>query len=280
MAVPGVDTTLTLALSQRERERSLIGRGFTADVYAWEPGRVVKLFHPARPEAKVELECRVARAVHAAGLPAPAVFDLLEIDGRRGMVMEHVEGVSLFKQVQARPWKLPGAVRQLAELHAKIHQHSAPAELPSQREWIVAGIEAAADLSTNEKRQAQRCLADLPDGTTLCHGDFHPENVILTPRGPLIIDWSRATRGHPLCDVACTCRLFQTAQMPAWAPSHMHLLARLGRSYVVRTYRAHYLKLHRASPDAVDAWNEPLAAAAAGWGAELERYQVNEASQT
>jgi uncharacterized protein (TIGR02172 family) len=253
--------------------RPLVGRGLTADVYAWEPGRVLKLFHRARRETKVELEYRITRAVHAAGLPAPAVYDLLEMDGWRGIVMEHIEGVSLFRQVQARPWRLPAAVRQMAELHAEMHNHPAPADLPSQREWIGRGIEAAASLTANEIQHAKDCLDALPDGTTLCHGDFHPENIICTARGPIILDWSRATRGHPVGDVACTCRLIQTANLPAWAPLHMHLLLRASRTFIRRRYLAHYLKLRPASPTQVDAWQVPLAAAAAGWGPELESYK-------
>src|SRR5262245_19129362 len=128
-------------LPQPLHDRPIVGQGLTAVVYAWEPGRVLKLFPPARPPAKVELEYRIARAVHTAGLPAPTVYELLELDGRLGIVMEHAQGTSLFQQVQARPWKLPVAIRQLAELHAQLHDHPAPPELPSQREWIAGGIE-------------------------------------------------------------------------------------------------------------------------------------------
>jgi len=255
------------------RARALVGTGLTADVYTWEPGRVLKLFHSARPQAKVELEYRITRAVHAAGLPAPAVYELLEIDGRRGMVVEHIEGVSLFRQVQARPWKLPAAVRQMAELHAEIHKHPAPADLPSQRKWIAGGIEAATNLTDHEKQRANDCLAAMPEGAALCHGDFHPENIICTARGPIILDWSRATRGHPLGDVAGTCRLIQTADLPAWVPLHMHLLLRATRAFIHRKYLSSYLQLHPASREEIDAWHVPLAAAAAGWGPELERYE-------
>src|SRR6478752_2749091 len=100
---------------------AIIGRGFTADVYAWGDGRVLKLFHPGAPD-RPEREYRVTRAVHAAGLPAPAVYELVEVDGRAGIVFERVDGPSLFEYVQARPWKLWWAIRRLAELHAQIHR--------------------------------------------------------------------------------------------------------------------------------------------------------------
>jgi len=42
----------------------------------------------------------------------------------------------------------------------------------------------------------------------MCHGDFHPGNVMLSDRGPMIIDWVDACRGNPLADVARTSILF------------------------------------------------------------------------
>jgi aminoglycoside phosphotransferase (APT) family kinase protein len=134
----------------------------------------------------------------------PAAYEFVEVEGRPGIVFERVEGPSLLEHAQARPWTLFEAVRLLAELHAQIHRCVAPVELPSQREWSAGDIDAVADLSATEKEAARRCLAELPDGTALCHGDFHPGNVLITPRGPVIIDWETATRGHPLGDVACT----------------------------------------------------------------------------
>ena len=44
----------------------------------------------------------------------------------------------------------------------------------------------------------------MPDESRLLHNDFHPDNIMLTPNGPVIIDWIDATCGHPLADVART----------------------------------------------------------------------------
>ena len=48
-------------------------------------------------------------------------------------------------------------------------------------------------------------LADVPD--TLLHGDFHLDNVLFPPTGPVILDWARVARGPAfleLADVALT----------------------------------------------------------------------------
>jgi uncharacterized protein (TIGR02172 family) len=242
-----------------------LGKGYTADVYAWGDGRVLKLFHSGGDQERAEGEYRVSRTVHAAGLPVPAAYELIEIDGRCGIVFERIDGPSLYEYVQARPWTLPWAVRQLAELHAQIHHCAGPAELPTHRERIARGIDAAADLSEADRDAARRRLADLPDGAMLCHGDFHPGNVLLAARGEVVIDWGRATRGHPLGDVACTLRLIRTASLPPWSPRPMHWLLACTRPLLQRRYLKRYLRLHAGTRREIEAWQGPLAAAARGW---------------
>jgi Ser/Thr protein kinase RdoA (MazF antagonist) len=239
----------------------LVGRGFCSEVFPWGEQRVLKLFHGRTGRARAEREYRATRAVHAAGLPAPAAYELVEIDGRYGVVLERIDGPSVLESVQARPWTLFDAVRRVAELHARINRCPAPTELPSQRDWIAGGIDAALNLSELERETARRRLARLPDGSAVCHGDFHPGNVLLTSRGPVVIDWDTATRGHPLGDVACTSRLLRLAMLPPWAPAHAHLLLRCLRPLLHGAYLRHYLRLQPGSRRHIEAWEIPLAAA-------------------
>src|SRR5262249_15504970 len=160
------------------------------------------------PPAHAEREYVASRALHAAGVPAPAAFEVLEVGGRCGIVFERIEGVSLLGYTQVRPWSIFRAVRLLAELHAQIHRRTAPAALPSFRERIAARIEAS-DAPEADRKAALEQLAGLPEGAALCHGDFHPDNILLTARGPVVIDWSSASRGDPLGDVAWTSHLMR-----------------------------------------------------------------------
>jgi uncharacterized protein (TIGR02172 family) len=252
-------------LHQPLDETSIVGKGFTSEVHAWDEGRVIKLFHESRPLASIEREFNAARAVHALGLPAPAVHDLVDVDGRLGIIFERVSGRSLLEQVQARPWTLFSGAAQLAELQVRIHTCEAPASLPSQRERIQMRIEAAADLSAADKRQGTRLLDDLPEGSSICHGDFHPGNVIITACGPVIIDWDTATRGNPLGDVACTSRLLQHANLPAWTPIYMHLLLKVSRRMLHATYLRRYQKVRaNTTRREIEQWEQLLALERAG----------------
>jgi Ser/Thr protein kinase RdoA (MazF antagonist) len=116
--------------------------------------------------------------------------------------------------------------RQLAELHFKMHNIVAPPGLRLQREQIESGIRMDANLPDATKDRVRRYLAELPDGEVLCHGDFHPDNVLLTARGPVIIDWMTGTRGYPLADVACTRLLILS--MPGNCPCSQRACSKWG----------------------------------------------------
>ena len=71
---------------------ALIGRGRTAEVYAWDEGRIVKLYWRDWPEATVRHEEEMALLVNEAGLATPRFYGRVEVDGRQGLVYERVDG--------------------------------------------------------------------------------------------------------------------------------------------------------------------------------------------
>src|SRR5262249_16002391 len=94
-------------------------------------------------------------------------------------------------------------------------------------------------------------------------------NVLVTRNGPVIIDWSGASRGHPLADVARTALLLQLGE-PASSPLNRWLLAS-ARALVRRSYVRRYLRLSPSTPEELAAWHLPLAVARLGEGIVEER---------
>ena len=240
---------------------ALIGKGATADVFAWSEGRILKLYKDWMPAIAVEQEYSATRAAQAAGAPVPATYELVEMDGRHGIVFERIEGISLMAELLAKPWKLFSIARQLGELHAQIHEIQAPVELRTQRQQIKNGIEMTQDIVEAEKQVVQSYLMQLPEGESLCHGDFHPDNILLSARGPIIIDWMTGSRGHPSADVARTALLFQTAGLPPGVPVYIRLLINTSRTLLHTIYLNRYLQLHPTERQEIDRWRLPLIAA-------------------
>jgi aminoglycoside phosphotransferase (APT) family kinase protein len=194
---------------------ALVGQGRTADIYRWDNNQMLKLFHTGWSVSAVAHEARISRIVQETGLPVPASGGLMEIDGRHGILFERIDGPTMLRQLGAKPWTAMPLLHAFADLHVRIYAHTmAMGELPSQRQQLRQLIQQASALPAVWTAAALAALDRLPDGTCLCHGDYHPDNVLLSPHGPIIIDWSDATAGNPLADVARTALIVRMGAPP------------------------------------------------------------------
>ena len=238
----------------------LIGNGRTAEVFAWGDGQVLKLYRAGMPAQWVTDEARVGRIVVDAGLAAPAIGDIVEVDGRLGVVYERLDGPSMLEYMAGHPAEIPALGRQFAELHAQMHDCNRP-ELPSQRAGFVAAIEYAPQLSAALKQAALRQLNGLADGQAVCHGDYHPGNLVMTRRGPLVIDWMSARCGNPVADVARTTLMFRMARVPEYYSAETQQALELARRSFYETYLSAYLTRRPFAVEEIEAWIPVLAAA-------------------
>jgi aminoglycoside phosphotransferase (APT) family kinase protein len=233
--------------------------GRTAEIYAWGEGQVLKLYRDWCPPRWVDFEARIGRIAQDAGLPVPAIGDVVEVNGRRGLVYERLEGISMFNTLIARPWTIVRFGWLMAELHAAMHAIQAPSDLPDQRDRLKGAIERAQTLPDDLRRKTLGILETLPDGDRLCHGDFHPDNILMTPRGPIIIDWMTATRGDSAGDVARTLLLMTVGEPPTGAL--IRLLTRLLRGWMRAAYIKRYFELRPVGRERLKQWRVVMFAA-------------------
>jgi aminoglycoside phosphotransferase (APT) family kinase protein len=237
-----------------------IARGRTAEIYAWQDGTVLKLFYEWCPPNWVQAEIATARVVSATELPTPRLLDTMELNGRHGVVFERVEGPSMLRALNARPWMVRTYARLLAELHNLVHQHSGAGFRPL-RPSLRWTIENTDDLPADVRAIALDALERLQDGTALCHFDFHPDQVILTRRGPVILDWMTAHQGAPAGDLARTKLIMEIGQ-PSDASWLQRRLFATWRTIFLRSYLERYRELNPGLRTAdIQAWLVPVAAA-------------------
>ena len=108
------------------------------------------------------------------------------------------------------------------------------------------------------KEVVLRRLERLPDGDSLYHGDFYPNNVIMSPRGPVVIDWSSALRSDPLADVAWTWQLNRMNEPPADMKGRwlIPVLQAAYQGFYLRRYR----QLRPFAEEELTAWKLPMVA--------------------
>lgn len=250
---------------------ALVGQGRTADIYLWDNDQILKLFHTGWSLSAVEQEARISRIVHATGLPVPASGGMMEIDGRYAILFERIDGPSMLRQLGAKPWAAIPMLHAFADLHVSMHAHT-PRELPSQRQHLTQEIRQASALPAEWTAAALDALDHLPDGNCLCHGDYHPDNVLMSTHGPIIIDWSEATAGNPIADVARTALIVRLGAPPPGGMSS--LLIGPTRAFAQSMYVGRYRKRYPALRAELAAWQLPIAAARLGAGIPEEQQQL------
>ncbi len=233
-----------------------MGRGNTSDIVEWGRYAVVKVLHPGIPAEWAEVEAETIRLVRAAGLPAPAVHGVVTVAGRPGIVLDRVDGPSLWDRMVAEPARLAEWTGILVGLQRVLLATPAPAGLSSVAGRIRHQLDSA-PLGPQDRKATAAVLTGLPDGAALCHFDLHPDNVILAASGPVVVDWFDAAAGDPAADVARSSVLMRAET----AVGHLR------QAPVAFLRRLHAEYLHRAvgvlgvSPGEVDRWERPLLAA-------------------
>lgn len=155
----------------------MIASGRDADILDLGGGRVLRR---TRPPRRLTTEAVLMRHVRAAGYPAPEVLE----DREDGLVMERVAGPTMLDDLARHPWRVRRHARTLAALHRDLHRIKAPDGLP----------------------------APFGAGDSVLHLDLHPANVLLSPAGPVVIDWANAARGPAAADVADAWLVLAAAQ--------------------------------------------------------------------
>lgn len=236
----------------------VIGRGRTAEIIAWEDDRVLKLFYADRSYESIQYEYKVSQVVFTSDVASPRPYEMIELEGRHGIVYERVYGDSMLSVLGSRPWTLFAQASLLAELHAAMHGHETN-RLPSQRNLLERQLREVARFFPDIAQAALKVLDQLPDDNKVCHGDLHPDNVILSPRGAVIIDWMNAVMGNPYADVARTLLLGRKAAIPSEMPMR-HVILWL-RSMFTDFYLWRYLQMCPQARAQIEAWALPIAVA-------------------
>jgi aminoglycoside phosphotransferase (APT) family kinase protein len=182
----------------------ILARGRAADVYAFGDGHVLRRY---RSDHDTAHEAAVMDHVRRHGYPAPEV---VEASGR-DLVMERLEGDTMLSDLARRPWRLRSQARTLARLLKGLHALPVPPGLTP--------------------RHART--------TAIVHLDLHPDNVVLTPRGPVVIDWTNAGAGDPSVELADLWALFTCAEPPS-SGRREQIVTRLGRRGFCALLLAHF----------------------------------------
>ena len=169
--------------------------------------KVIKLHDINYNKADVLNEALNQSRMEDSGLNVPKILEVTTLDGQWAIVSEFIEGKTLAQLMEENPDKLDEYLTMFVDLQVKMHATKSPLlnKLSDKMQRKIF----EADLDSNTRYELHTRLTSANKCSQVCHGDFNPSNVILTPEGELyIIDWSHVTQGNASADVARTYLLF------------------------------------------------------------------------
>ena len=229
-----------------------LATGNTAEIFEWG-SRVIKLYKSPSAKRAAFREAAANAAAEALGLPVPKVWGVHELAGRWGIVFDRVTGESFAKSMLSKADNISRYLECMVQLQIGINSYRAPL-FADLKATLAANIAATPHLDESRKRGLLEAMIALPDGDRLCHGDFHPLNILGDTSDPVIIDWLDARRGDPAADV---CRSY--------------LLLRLHAAPIATPYLDAYCRVSEMNRDAVLRWLPYVAAAKLAEGIPAER---------
>lgn len=169
--------------------------------------RCIKLFAAGYSKADILNEALNQARVEECDLNIPKVLEVTTIEGCWAIVSEYIEGQTLSEMIGSSPEKMKEYIDLMVDLQIKVHEQKCPL-LTNLRDKMFRKI-SLTDFDQTTKYDLQTHLEGMPRHNKVCHGDFCPSNIIITPGNvPYIIDWSHVTQGNASADVARTYLLY------------------------------------------------------------------------
>ena len=184
--------------------------------------RCIKLFDEVFSKADVLNEALNHARVEETGLNVPELFEVTRIEGKWAIVSQYIEGENLAGLIASNPKKYDEYMEMFVDLQLKIQSKSCPL-LSRLTDKMNRKIDLS-DLDDTTKYDLHTRLDGMKKHVKLCHGDYTPSNIIITPDGtPYIIDWAHATQGNASADAARTYLTFCLEGNIAGAEKYLEL---------------------------------------------------------
>ena len=240
-------------------DMKIIGRGNTADIYEIDDNRILKLYKKGIPKEIIEIEFNNTKVAKSLIDIVPRPFETVVVNDRNGAIYEKINGKSMLDDVVSSVLTTKKQAKLIAHYHFNM-QKEITVHLVTVKEKLKDDIHSVTELTDKEKEKVLQLLEELPNGNTLCHFDFHPGNIIIRNKLPIIIDWMTLRVGDKCADVARTGILLRFGGIPH-APWVILKIISLLKNKLYRCYMKEYVKIAKVKQEEINRWEVPVAAA-------------------
>ena len=187
--------------------KKCIYKGSQKSVYL-DGDKVSKVFALSYNKSDVLYEALNTARVEDTGLDIPKLLSVSVDDGQWVITSQYAKGSTLEELLKAHPENTDSYIEAMVDFQISFNKRSNPLLL-SLKSKLNRQIKEL-NVDEHNKYELESRLEELPTHNKLCHGDYCPENIIVTTdknnkiTGITAVDWVHATKGNASADVANT----------------------------------------------------------------------------
>lgn len=168
--------------------------------------KVIKVFDNTFSKSAILKEALNLSLAEEAGLNVPELCEIIEKDGKFSMVYRFIEGTPLSELLSIHPSKEQDYLNLFVDTQIGILSRKAPNGFVKIKDKMNERISQTRNLiEATVRYELHSSVSKMKDHTKICHGDFVPENLIVTPDNQVyVLDWAHATQGNASADAAKT----------------------------------------------------------------------------
>ena len=197
---------------------------------------VLKVFDSDFSKADILNEALNQARIEETGLNVPKLLEVSKVDGKWAIRIEYIPGKTLGQLMNEEPDKLDEYLKLFVDIQKEIFSKQAPM-LNKIKDKFNRKI-SASKFDATTRYELHTRLDSMKDHKKICHGDFVPSNVIITPGGDwYVIDWAHVTQGNAAADAARTYMMFCLHGMDGLADKYLDLFCKetdTAKQYVQR----------------------------------------------
>ena len=164
------------------KKLKLLASGGEANIYEIDAHKVLRVIYKKESNNK-NTEENVYPLLEKNRIHVPQIYEYLTINDQKAQLMERINGKSLLGEWIRHPFAEKKQMHEFAGMHAEILRIMGGKDIPSLQDTLHYFVTNRQVNLCKEVRDKIMLLFDrLPAGDNLCHGDFHPGNILFQER--------------------------------------------------------------------------------------------------
>jgi len=181
-----------------------IGEGSNGIVYRLDPDTIVKVYRNPDSLPDIKRERELARTALILGINTAIPYDVAKVGNSYGSVFELLNAKSFSKLIKEDPENLDKYVSMYVKLLKQIHSTKVKeTDMPDAKKIAINWAKFLKDyLPEDQYSKLITLFENIPERTTMIHGDYHIKNIMMQNGEVLLIDMDTLSYGHPIIELA------------------------------------------------------------------------------